>query len=90
MSNDVISAKDAAHIGLRSIADLTSRTPLTVTSVVPAEEGWVVGVEVIEDHRVPSTADMLALYEIEIDAAGTVLAWERKRKYPRGSAQDVP
>jgi hypothetical protein len=77
-------AREAAEVGLRQVADLTGREPQGVVSLEPAEDGWVVGVEVLEDRRIPSTADILALYEAEIDEGGDLIAYSRKRRYPRG------
>jgi Gas vesicle synthesis protein GvpO len=77
-------AREAAEMGLRQVADLTGREPQGVVSLEPAEDGWVVGVEVLEDRRIPSTADILALYEAEIDEVGDLIAYSRKRRYPRG------
>jgi hypothetical protein len=43
-----------------------------------------VGVEVLEDSRIPSSADILATYEADIDEDGTLLAYHRVHSYPRG------
>jgi Gas vesicle synthesis protein GvpO len=53
------------------------------------EDGWIVEVEIVEDRRIPSSADMLALYEIELDADGELLAYRRTRRYRRGQALDA-
>ncbi|MFG1933377.1 gas vesicle protein GvpO [Mycobacterium sp. NPDC048908] len=37
----------------------------------------------VEERRIPSSADMLALYEIELDADGEFLAYSRTRRYMR-------
>ncbi|HEY3008865.1 MAG TPA: gas vesicle protein [Micromonosporaceae bacterium] len=80
----VLPAEAAAESGLRQIAALTGREPQGVVSLEPTDEGWVVGVEVIEDRRVPSSTDVLALYEAKIDAYGDLMAYARKRRYARG------
>jgi hypothetical protein len=77
---------DAAEAGLRQITDLTGREVQGVVSLEPAESGWVVGIEVVEDRRIPSSTDVLALYEAEIDADGDLLSYNRKRRYPRGKS----
>ena len=46
--------------------------------------GWIVEAEMVELQRIPSSADMLALYEIELDADGELLACARTRRYMRG------
>jgi hypothetical protein len=48
------------------------------------DDGWAVGVEVIEDQRVPSSADILATYETTIAADGELLSYRRIKRYPRG------
>ena len=77
-------APDAARVALRHIGELTGKEIASVTSVEPADDGWFVGVEVVEDRHIPSTADLLALYETEIDMDGTLLAYRRIRNYARG------
>jgi hypothetical protein len=79
-----MSAADAADAATRGIADLTAKSTMGAVSVEPAEDNWVVGVEVLEDHRVPSSADILALYRAEIDMDGTLLSYRRVQRYPRG------
>ncbi|MEU0567006.1 gas vesicle protein GvpO [Nonomuraea sp. NPDC005983] len=80
-----LSAATAGGLGLRHIADLTSREIEGVTRVMPEDEGWLVDVEVVEDRRVPSSGDILALYEAELDMEGNLLAYRRLRRYRRGS-----
>lgn len=66
------------------IEELTSKPVTGVAWVEPGEGGWLVGVEVLEDRRVPSTADVLGLYEMEMSGHGDLLAYRRLRQYPRG------
>lgn len=77
-----IAAHAQEHIGA-----LTGKSVVGVTSVEPVENGgWMVQVEVLEDRRVPSSSDMLALYEAELDDNGDLLAYRRTRRYARGRA----
>jgi hypothetical protein len=78
-----LNAAGAAQTGLRQIAELTGKQPEGVTGVEPTEDGWVVGVEVVEDRRVPSSADVLAIYETEFDLSGELLSYRRVRRYAR-------
>ncbi|MBN6057514.1 gas vesicle protein [Nonomuraea sp. RK-328] len=80
-----LSAATAGEAGLRHIAELTSREPEGVTLVKPSDGGWTVGVEVVEDRRIPSSGDILALYEAELDTEGDLLSYRRLRRYRRGS-----
>lgn len=77
-------ASGAAAEALRHVGELISADPVAVTSVEPAEDGWLVEVEVIEERRIPSSADMLALYEVELDPGGELLAYRRTKRYARG------
>ncbi|WP_460917221.1 gas vesicle protein GvpO [Plantactinospora veratri] len=79
-----ISARVAALNGARQIAGLTGKQVTGVTSLDRTERGWLVGVEVVEDARVPSSADILAVYRTELDASGELTGYRRTRRYPRG------
>ncbi|MEO3930555.1 gas vesicle protein GvpO [Micromonosporaceae bacterium B7E4] len=80
----VVSAQVAARNGARHIAGLTGKQVTGVTSLDRTERGWVVGVEVVEDARVPSSADILAVYRTELDTSGELAGYRRTRRYPRG------
>ncbi|AKE92144.1 gas vesicle protein GvpO [Rhodococcus aetherivorans] len=81
-----LTAGEAAATAIEQLTRLTSKEPQGATSVEPADHGWTVEVEVLEDRRIPSSADMLALYEVEIDLDGNLLAYRRTRRYGRGSS----
>jgi hypothetical protein len=83
-----MSAAQAARSGLRGLADLIGKRPEGVTAVEPTDDGWRVGVEVVEERRVPSTADILAIYQAELDADGRLLSYRRIRRYSRGRGDD--
>lgn len=74
----------AAQEGRRLIAAVTNKNPEGVTSVEPTENGWVIEVEVLEDRHIPSSSDVLALYEVEVDGDGELLSYRRTQRYPRG------
>ncbi|MFC0533666.1 gas vesicle protein GvpO [Phytohabitans kaempferiae] len=73
-----------AQAGLRQIAELTGKPVIGITSLDRSDTGWVIGVEVVEDRRIPSSADVLAVYRTELDAAGQLVGYRRTRRYPRG------
>ena len=85
---DWLSAGPAAEAGLRQIATLTGKPPEGVIAVEPTEDGWLVTVEVLEDHRVPSAGDILALYQDDLEPDGSLLAYRRTRRYSRNHATD--
>jgi len=79
-----LTAAKAGRYALRQIAELTGKEPEGVTGVEPAEDGWLVTVEVVEDRRIPSSSDVLSTYETEIGPDGGLVAYRRLRRYPRG------
>ncbi|MFI7428245.1 gas vesicle protein [Micromonospora sp. NPDC049836] len=81
---EAVSAAEAAREGLRRIVELTGRDPLGVTSIQPTDDGWRIGVDVVEHHRIPSSTDLLGLYEVELDMTGSLLGYRRTRRYQRG------
>jgi Gas vesicle synthesis protein GvpO len=83
-SHKGMTAGEAAKAALREIAALTAKQPEGITGVERTEDGWTVGIELVEDQRIPSSADILATYEISIDADGELLSYRRVRRYARG------
>ena len=83
-----LTAAQAAQMGLQQLAELVAKPLEGVTQVQPDGDTWTVGVEVVEDRRVPSSADVLALYEIDIDKGGDVLSYRRLRRYARGRGDE--
>jgi hypothetical protein len=83
-----ITAAKAGLVGMRQISELTGKEPEGITGVEPADDGWVVGVEVVEDKRIPSSTDILATYETEVDSDGELVSYRRVRRYTRGRGDD--
>lgn len=83
-----MTAGDAADAALRQIATLTSKEPEGVTVIERTEDGWTVGVELVEDHRIPSSGDILATYETTIDADGELVSYRRVKRYARGRGDE--
>lgn len=79
-----ITAAEAGRTGLRQVAELTGKEAEAVTGVEPADSGWLVTVEVVEDRRIPSSADILSTYEIEISLDGELVSYRRDKRYARG------
>jgi hypothetical protein len=82
--NSVLTAADAAQAALEQIAQLVPKEAEGVIAVEPADDTWIVGVEVVEDRRIPSSTDILAIYEASVDADGTVVSYRRTKRYSRG------
>ena len=84
-----LNAREAAGMAREFISELNGRDPVAMTSVQLTDaDGWVVEFEVVEDRRIPSSADVLALYEVELDADGELVGFRRTRRYLRGQTRD--
>ena len=80
-----LTAREAVELVREYITEAAEGEPVRMTSVAPTDAGgWIVEVELVEDRRIPSSGDILALYEVEIDADGELLAYQRTRRYLRG------
>ena len=69
------------------LAELLGREIEGVVSLRRDEDGWCVGIEVLEIARVPDTADVLAEYEVLTDRRGRLRGYHRVRRYTRASTQ---
>ena len=56
---------------------LTGREAEAIIGLSRNDEGWTVQVEVLEVRRIPSTTDVLALYEIDASAEGALQGYRR-------------
>nr|WP_028661665.1 gas vesicle protein GvpO [Saccharomonospora saliphila] len=82
-----LGAAEAAEVAVEHLVRLTRREVLGVTSVRPTDDGWSAEIEVVEETRVPSTANVLGLYEVELDMVGELLSYRRTRRYARGRTE---
>lgn len=83
-----IPARKVARWAAEQVMEMTGKETESVTSVRREDGGWTVGLEVVESHRVPSSTDMLAVYEAEMDAEGELVGYRRVRRYTRGRSDD--
>ncbi|GAA2321491.1 gas vesicle protein [Streptomyces violaceusniger] len=81
-------ARDAARSAARHVQGLTGRTPEGVTSLERTEDGWTIGIEVVETHRIPDSTDLLAEYQVELDDSGELVSYRRTERYYRGRAEN--
>src|SRR4029079_10030466 len=79
-----LSAAKAARGAMAEIGDLTGHDVEAVISAQRNDEGWRVGVEVVESHRIPDSADILAVYEVCLDESGELESYRRTQRYSRG------
>jgi hypothetical protein len=84
-----LTAGEAVKSALREVAEFTGKQAEGITDVERTEDGWKIGIEVLEDRRIPSSADILATYEATIDGNGELISYRRVRRYPRGRGTEV-
>lgn len=84
----VRSARTAARMAAREVAELSGLQPEAVVSVERLDDGWRVGIEVVESHRVPESADIMAVYEAGLDEDGELTSLRRAQRYVRGRTQN--
>lgn len=83
-----LNVKEAAKAALRQLMELTGKPAESITGVTRTEDGWMIGIEMVEDRRIPSSADILAMYQAEIDKHGELVSYHRVRRYARGRGND--
>ena len=57
---------------------LTGLDLSSTLSVKKTEEGWLVVLEMVEKHSIPEQMDILARYEVSLDANGNLLEFHRQ------------
>ena len=77
-------AISAAH----ELSELIGQSPEGIVAVEKRDEGWLVQVQVVESRRIPATPDILAVYEVEVAADGSVTGYRRADRYVRGRIQE--
>jgi len=79
-----VSATTAARRAAEAVSELTGHDVETVISIEPRDDGWKIGVEVVETRRIPDSADILATYEVQLDSVGDLVSYRRTQRYARG------
>ena len=79
-----MTAASAARRAAELVATLSGRTPESVISVEKTDDGWRVGVEVVEVARIPDSADILAVYDVYLGEDGGLVSYRRLNRYARG------
>ena len=72
----------------RQMASITGLLPETVSRLDRCEEGWNVGIDMLEHRSIPRTHDLLASFDVALDGDGTIQRWRRTGRFVRCHAQD--
>ncbi|MEU6385898.1 gas vesicle protein [Streptomyces bauhiniae] len=74
----------AMRIAAEQLSELIGRSPDSISSLKPTNDGWEADVEVLELERVPDTTSVMATYRVSLDKEGDLVSYERTRRYTRG------
>jgi hypothetical protein len=77
-----------ARRAAEQLLELTGKEPESIIGLKRIDDGWQVQVEVLEVNRIPHTTDLLALYQVDVDSDGELVAYRRLSRYVRGSASE--
>ena len=75
-----------ALVGAQQLVDLTGKEFEGIVGIAKDDDGWRIQVEVLEMRRIPTTTDVLAVYDVTIDQDGDLTGYRRVDRYVRGSA----
>ena len=81
-------ARKIARFAAEQVMEMSGKESESITSVRRTDEGYVVGLEVVESHRIPESTDILAIYEAEMDEDGELISYKRLKRYTRGRGDD--
>ena len=70
------------------LRELTGLEPIEVIGVARDDHGWRVRIELLELARIPSSADVVAEYEVLLDDDGLLQRFQRSHTRLRGDVVD--
>lgn len=83
-----LSLRKIAVSAAAELGELIGQSPERIIGVDKSNDGWQVNVEVTESRRIPNTTDILAVYEVDVDSDGDVIAYRRVNRYVRGRIEE--
>ena len=86
----MLTGVEIARTAKEQLTTLTGLEANTVASLSNDEEGWHASVEMVELKRIPDAQTVLASYGVLLDSSGTVLRYQRTRRYLRGAVGEEP
>lgn len=81
---------EIARLAAEQLGELAGVVPERIVALERAEHGWQARFEVLEVRRIPDTMDIMAVYEVDLDRAGSIESYRRAERYQRGRATDLP
>lgn len=78
------SMMDVVKKAREELGVITGSVVEKVSGLERSEDGWSMRIELIEVQRVPDTQDLLGMYEVQLDAKGSLKSFERVALRVRG------
>lgn len=72
----------------RELGYLTGHEVDSVSSVRAGPDGWLITFELVELRRIPESTSVLGTYETTVDGDGSIVGFERVRRYYRNQASE--
>lgn len=72
----------------RQLGELIGYSVDSVSAAGKTDSGWRLVVTVIELNRIPAASDVLAEYEVNLDDAGNIGNYSRRRRFGRSQVGD--
>ena len=72
----------------KQMAAITGLSPETVSRLDRSDEGWSVGIDMLEHRSIPRTQDLLASFDVAVNGDGTIQRWRRTGRFVRCQGQD--
>ena len=73
----------------QQMAAITGLTAETVARFDREDEGWCVAIDMVEHRAIPRTNDLLASFEVKLDADGNVRTWKRTCRFLRSQGGET-
>jgi hypothetical protein len=80
-------AEHAARHAVEQLSGLLGGDPERVIGIEPRDGSWLVRLEVVELERIPDTTSVLASYDVDVDAEGSLRSYRRTRRYTRAQTE---
>lgn len=82
------SLKELMRIAKAQVEDLTGLPSDCVSGLSKTNDGWHLVINLIELKRIPASTDVLATFNVTLDAEGNVASYHRSRRYLRSQIQE--
>lgn len=83
-----LTATEAARRAAEQLSQLITRELESIVGIRSEDGTFTVVIEAVEDPHVPSSADVMAEYEVQLDAEGELTGYRRRSRYVRGRTEE--